>query len=95
MIQGNRTPKTENERDFSERLLNFKRNRNFWEKQKLKSRCRPSCMVRTTGFFHFLSNIQVAKSELLVLLALHDNLYMIATLQDNILEEVGNLSAIN
>ena len=52
-------------------------------------------MVRTTGFFHFLSNIQVSKSELLVLLALHDNLYMIATLQDNILEEVGNLSAID
>lgn len=67
----------------------------FGKKQKLKSRCRPSCMVRTTGFFHFLSNIQISKSELLVLLALHDNFYMIATLQDNILEEVGNLSAID
>lgn len=95
MIQGNRTPKTENERDFSERLLILRGTEIFGKKQKLKSRCRPSCMVRTTGFFHFLSNIQISKSELLVLLALHDNFYMIAALQDNILEEVGNLSAID
>lgn len=71
-------------RDFSKRLLNDEFQK-FWEKKKRKNPV-VSHLACTTGFFSFY----YIKSEilLLVLHCLHDNLEMITTLQDDILQEV-------
>lgn len=70
-------------RDFSKRLLNDEFQR-FWEKKKRKNPV-VSHLACTTGFF-----VYYIKSEilLLVLHCLHDDLEVITTLQDDILQEV-------
>lgn len=71
-------------RDFSKRLLNDEFQK-FWEKKKTKkSRCQPS------GLYNGIFSFYYIKSEilLLVLHCLHDDLEMITTLQDDILQEV-------
>lgn len=71
-------------RDFSKRLLNDEFQK-FWEKKKTKkSRCQPSGLYNGIFTFYYI------KSEilLLVLHCLHDNLEVITTLQDDILQEV-------
>ena len=71
-------------RDFSKRLLNDEFQK-FWEKKKTsKSRCQPSGLSNGIFSFYYI------KSEilLLVLHCLHDDLEVITTLQDDILQEV-------
>ena len=71
-------------RDFSKRLLNDEFQK-FWEKKKTKkSRCQPSGLYN--GIFSFI--ISSTRDLLSVLHCLHDNLKVITTLQDDILQEV-------
>lgn len=70
-------------RDFSKRLLNDEFQK-FWEKKKRKNPV-VSHLARTTGFFRLLYQV---RDLLLVLHSLHDDLEMITTLQDDILQEV-------
>lgn len=70
-------------RDFSKRLLNDEFQK-FWEKKKRKNPV-VSHLACTTGFFRLLYQV---RDLLLVLHCLHDDLEMITTLQDDILQEV-------
>lgn len=70
-------------RDFSKRLLNDEFQK-FWEKKKSKNPV-VSHLACTTGFFRLLYQV---RDLLLVLHCLHDNLEVITTLQDDILQEV-------
>ncbi len=70
-------------RDFSKRLLNDEFQK-FWEKKKRKNPV-VSHLACTTGFFRLLYQV---RDLLLVLHSLHDDLEMITTLQDDILQEV-------
>lgn len=70
-------------RDFSKRLLNDEFQK-FWEKKKRKNPV-VSHLACTTGFFRLLYQV---RDLLLVLHCLHDNLEVITTLQDDILQEV-------
>lgn len=70
-------------RDFSKRLLNDEFQK-FWEKKKVKIPLSAIWLVQRDFSFYYI------KSEilLLVLHCLHDDLEMITTLQDDILQEV-------
>ena len=70
-------------RDFSKRLLNDEFQK-FWEKKKRKNPV-VSHLACTTGFFRLLYQV---RDLLLVLHCLHDDLEVITTLQDDILQEV-------
>ena len=70
-------------RDFSKRLLNDEFQK-FWEKKKRKNPV-VSHLACTTGFFRLLFKSEIL---LLVLHCLHDNLKVITTLQDDILQEI-------
>lgn len=70
-------------RDFSKRLLNDEFQK-FWEKKKRKNPV-VSHLACTTGFLRLLYQV---RDLLLVLHCLHDNLEVITTLQDDILQEV-------
>ena len=63
--------------------------KNFGKRKKRKNPV-VSHLACTTGFFRFIIQVYYIKSEilLLVLHCLHDNLEMITTLQDDILQEV-------
>lgn len=71
-------------RDFSKRLLNDEFQK-FWEKKKKRRNPVVSHLACTTGFFRLLYQV---RDLLLVLHCLHDNLEVITTLQDDILQEV-------
>lgn len=63
--------------------------KNFGKRKKRKkSRCQPSGLYN--GIFSFIIQVYYIKSEilLLVLHCLHDDLEVITTLQDDILQEV-------
>ena len=71
-------------RDFSKRLLNDEFQK-FWEKKKNVKNPVVSHLACTTGFLRLLYQV---RDLLLVLHSLHDNLEVITTLQDHILQEV-------
>lgn len=71
-------------RDFSKRLLNDEFQK-FWEKKKNVKNPVVSHLACTTGFFRLLYQV---RDLLLVLHCLHDDLEVITTLQDDILQEV-------
>lgn len=74
-------------RDFSKRLLNDEFQK-FWEKKNVKIPLSAIWLVQRD--FSFIIQVYYIKSEilLLVLHCLHDDLEVITTLQDDILQEV-------
>lgn len=62
--------------------------KNFGKRKNVKTRCQPSGLYN--GIFSFIIQVYYIKSEilLLVLHCLHDDLEVITTLQDDILQEV-------
>lgn len=75
-------------RDFSKRLLNDEFQK-FWEKKKnVKIPLSAIWLVQRDFFVYYSSLLYQVRDLLLVLHSLHDNLEMITTLQDDILQEV-------
>lgn len=75
-------------RDFSKRLLNDEFQK-FWEKKKnVKIPLSAIWLVQRDFFVYYSSLLYQVQDLLLVLHCLHDNLEMITTLQDDILQEV-------
>lgn len=75
-------------RDFSKRLLNDEFQK-FWEKKKnVKIPLSAIWLVQRDFFVYYSSLLYQVRDLLLVLHCLHDDLEMITTLQDDILQEV-------
>lgn len=75
-------------RDFSKRLLNDEFQK-FWEKKKnVKIPLSAIWLVQRDFFVYYSSLLYQVRDLFLVLHCLHDNLEMITTLQDDILQEV-------